>query len=145
MEKSEFRVLIKHYFLRRKTIAQTEEKLKKYYGDSAPSHYMVQKWFADFRCGRTSTEDAPRSGRSKTATDEENVDKVHDIVLADRRLKLKEIAEAADISYGATWNILHEELGMKKLSARWVPRLLTPEQRRRWTRCIELKGDYVEK
>lgn len=130
MEKTEFRILIKHYFLRGKTIAQTEEKLKKYYGESAPSHYMVQEWFTDFRCGRTSTEDAPRRGRPKTATDEENVNKVHDIVLADRRLKVKEIAEMTGISYGATSDILHKELGMKKLSARWVPRLLTVDQKR---------------
>jgi HTH domain in Mos1 transposase len=62
MEKSEFRVLIKHYFLRGKTIKETEDKLKKYYGESAPSHKMVQKWFANFRCGQMTTEDAERPG-----------------------------------------------------------------------------------
>ena len=41
MEKNEFRVLIKHYFLREKSIEETEEKLRKYYGDSAPSHSRV--------------------------------------------------------------------------------------------------------
>ena len=50
------------------------------------------------------------------------IDKVHDIVLADRRLKVREISEALNISVGCTWNILHECLGMRKLSARWVPR-----------------------
>ena len=52
MEKSEFRVLIKHYFLRKKTVNHTKEKLDKYYGDSAQSISMVKKWFTDFRCGR---------------------------------------------------------------------------------------------
>ena len=55
MEKSEFRVLIKHYFLRKKTVNQTKEKIGKYHGDSEPSISMVKKWFTDFRCGRTST------------------------------------------------------------------------------------------
>ena len=31
MEKSEFRVLIKHYFLRGKSIKEKEKKLEKYY------------------------------------------------------------------------------------------------------------------
>lgn len=130
MEKSEFRVLIKHYFLRKKTIKETEAKLKKYYGDSAPSYGMVQKWFNDFRCGRTDTNDATRPGRPKEVTTPDFIDKVHDIVLADRRLKVREIAKMVGISVDRVHHILHEELRMTKLSARWVPRLLTPEQKR---------------
>ena len=56
MENNEFRVLIKHYFLRGKTLSETKAKLDKYYSDSTPSYGMVQKWFIEFRCGRTSTE-----------------------------------------------------------------------------------------
>src|ERR1700712_1634247 len=130
MEKSEFRVLIKHYFLRGKTIKETEDKLKKYYGESAPSHKMVQKWFTNFRCGQMTTEDAERPGPSFTVTTEEIVTKVHDIVLHDRRVKVREIAEAVGISTERVHNILHQHLEMKKLSARWVPRLLTVDQKR---------------
>ena len=123
MEKNEFRVLIKHYFLREKSIKETEEKLWKYYGDSAPSHGMVQQWFTEFRCGRKSKSDAERPGRPREVTTQDMIDKVHDIVLADRRSKVREISGALNISVGCTWNILHECLGMRKLSARWVPRL----------------------
>ena len=45
MEKSGFRVLIKHFFLRGKTLSETKAKLDEYYLDSAPSYKMVQKWF----------------------------------------------------------------------------------------------------
>ena len=45
MENSEFCVLMKYYFLREKSIKETEEKLSKYYKESAPSHVMVHKWF----------------------------------------------------------------------------------------------------
>ena len=41
MEKSESRVIFKHYFLRGKSIKETEEKAAKYYKESAPSHGMV--------------------------------------------------------------------------------------------------------
>ena len=43
MEKSEFRVLIKHYFVRNKNLSETKAKLDKYYSDSAPPYGMVQK------------------------------------------------------------------------------------------------------
>lgn len=130
MEKSEFRVLIKHYFLRKKTITQTKAKLDKYYGDSAPSISMVKKWFTEFRCGRTSTEDAERSGRPVEVSTSETIEKIHDMVLADRRLKVREIVEAIGISHGSVVSILNDHLGMRKLSARWVPRLLTIDHKR---------------
>ena len=49
--------------------------LDKYYGDSAPSISMVKKWFTDFRCGRTRTNDAERSGRPIEVSTPENVEK----------------------------------------------------------------------
>ena len=56
--------------------------------------------------------------------------KIHDLVLTDRRLKVREIAETVGISKDCVGHILHEILGMRKLSARWVPRLLTPNNKR---------------
>ena len=74
--------------------------------------------------------DEPRSGAPKTATTEDNANKIHDLVLADRRLKVREVAETVGISKDCVGHILHEILGMRKLSARWVPRLLTPNNKR---------------
>jgi len=130
MEKSEFRVLIKHYYLRKKTITQTKKKLDKYYGDSASSIAMVKKWFTEFRCGRTSTSDVSHSGRPIEAVTPEIIDKVYDIVLTDRRVKVRELVEATGISTDSVISILHKQLGMKKLSTRWVPRLLTVDHKR---------------
>ena len=88
MEKSEFRVFNKHYFLRGKSIKKTEEELAKYYKESAPLHGMVHKWFTEIRCGRISTSDAERPVRPKEVTSQEMIDKVHNILLNDRRLKV---------------------------------------------------------
>ena len=98
MEKSKSRVLIKHYFLRGISIKETEEKLAKYYEESAPSRGMVHKWFTEFRCRRISTSDAERPGRPKEVTSQEMIDKIHDIVLNNRRLKVREISETVNIS-----------------------------------------------
>jgi len=48
---------------------------------------------------------------------------VHRIVLSDRKVKLRELAEAVGISKERAGYILYNVLEMKKLSARWVPRL----------------------
>ena len=130
MEKSEFCVLIKHYFLRGKSIKETEEKLAKYYKESAPSHGIVHKWFTEFRGGRIGPSNAERPGRPEEVTSQEMIDKIHDIVLNDRRLKVRQISETVNISVGRAWHISHECLGMRKLSARWVPRLLTADHKR---------------
>jgi len=90
----------------------------------------VKNWFNEFQCGRTSVFDEPRPVAPKTATTEDNVTKIHDLALIDRRLKIREIDKTVGMSKDRVDHILHEILGMRKLSARWVPRLLTPENKR---------------
>ena len=60
---------------------------------------------------------------------EDMVNKIHDIVLADCWMKIREIAASVNISTKCIENILHDKLGMRKLSARWVLRLLTFNQK----------------
>ncbi|KAG5313778.1 SETMR methyltransferase, partial [Acromyrmex insinuator] len=129
MDKNYFRSLIKHYFLKGKTAKETKEKLDKYYVANAPSDYTVKYWFREFRGGRNSTTDEIRSGRPSDAVTEENVKKIHEMVLADRKVKVRELADATKISTERTRHILGEILHMKKLSCRWVPRMLTPDQK----------------
>ena len=88
MEKSESRVLIKHYFLRGKTLSETKAELDKYYLDSASSYGIVRKWFTEFRCVRTSTETIQIPGRPNEITTPEMINKIHDIALNDRKVSL---------------------------------------------------------
>ena len=68
-----------------------------------------------------SLEDEARSGRLLDATDEEMCKKVRDLVYSDRRIQVEEIAQALGISHG-------DRLGMRKLTARCVPKSLSDEQ-----------------
>ena len=121
MEKSEFYVLIEHHFLRRKTLSETKAKLDKYYLDFAPLYGMVQKWFSEFHCGRTSPETIPSPGHENEITTPEMINKIHDIVLYNLKVKVCEKAEVLSISTKRVVNILHTNLCMRKLCARWVP------------------------
>ena len=53
--------------------------------------------------------------------------------LANCKLKLREIAEELKISEGSIFTILHEHLSMRKLYSKWVPYLLTVDQKQ----CVE--------
>ena len=71
-------------------------------------------WMNEFKCDRTSTCNAPRTGRPIEAATLEIFDKIHDIVLTDRRVKVRELVEAIGISYGTVISILYEQLEYDK-------------------------------
>ena len=62
------------------------------------------------------------------ATDEEMCKKVRDLVYSDRRIQVEEKAQAFGISHGSVSTILHDRLGMRKVTTRWVPKFLSDEQ-----------------
>ena len=101
------------------------EDFMKTLGNESLSYSTVKKWAAEFKRGRESIEDDARSGRPKDATTDENVETVHNLVMCDRRRDLRCIASEVGISFWAVQTILTDILGMSKVSARWVPRMLT--------------------
>ena len=130
MEKNEFRAVIKHFYLKKWMAAQIKTELDEVHGDSAPALKMVYFWINEFKRGQTCTEDEACSRRPVEVTTTDIVEKIHGIVTEDRRVKVCEIAESVGISTERVHNILHEKLQMKKLSERWMPRLLTVDQKR---------------
>ena len=98
-------------------------------GRDAPSYATVKRWVAEFKRGRQSLEDDSHPGRPVTVATQEMVNKVHDIVMTDRRVTERYIASTVGISQERVHSILIEDLEMRKLSARWVPRLLTVDQK----------------
>jgi histone-lysine N-methyltransferase SETMAR len=83
---------------------------------------------AQFLWGGDSTQNL-KSGRPIEARTEDMVKKIEDLVLSDRRMKLAFIAREIGISETIVWKVLHDDLSMKKVSAHWIPKLFTPEQK----------------
>ncbi|KAG5327679.1 GVQW3 protein, partial [Pseudoatta argentina] len=123
MEKEQYRSVIRFLFLDGKTCEEIKTKLDAVYGNSSPSMTTVKYWFNEFKRGRSSVFEKRPVARHTWL---EIVEKVYDMILADRRTKVHEVAEAVGMSYGTAFNILHDNLGMKKLSAR----LLTVDNKR---------------
>ena len=126
--KVEYRPVIRYLYLKVKIGKEIHGELADVYWSSAPSYVQVKFWVGELKRGRTSLEDEARSGRPLDATDEEMCKKIRDLVHSDRRIQVEEIAQALGISHGSVSTILHDRLGMHKLTARWVPKSLSNEQ-----------------
>ncbi|KAG5320520.1 SETMR methyltransferase, partial [Acromyrmex heyeri] len=104
--KEQYRSMICFLFLDGKTCEEIKTKLDAVYGNSSPSMTTVRYWFNEFKRDRSSVfEECP--GRPADVVTEEIVEKVLDMILADRRTNVHEVAEAIGVSYGTAFNILH--------------------------------------
>ena len=130
MAKSEFRAVIKHLYLEDLIPKEIKAELDKVHGTPAPVFAIVYNWVNEFKRGRTATKDEHRSGRPVEVVISEMIDKIYDMVISDRLIKMRKIVEATGISQGTVFSILHEKLGVKKISARWVPHSLSEGNKR---------------
>ena len=112
-----------------KNTAQAKQWLDKCYSDSTLLETMDKRWYADFKCSCTDTNDAECSGCPNSAVVPENTEKLH--VLTNHKLKLRDIAKELKISEGSVFTILHEHLFMRKLCSKCVQHLLTVNQKQR--------------
>lgn len=106
MEKEEIRAVIKYFNIKGLTPAEIKSEMEPSLGDSPQFLTIICKWSNEFKSDNTSTKDAVRADRPKTATSEEIVEKVRQVVLADRRLRLIEIAKASGISEDRVHHII---------------------------------------
>jgi hypothetical protein len=74
-----------------------------------------------------SVEDDERSGRSSKMT--EYVEKIRELLHEDRRRTIHELAGTVGISYGVCQVILTENLNMRRIALKFVPRLFTDDQK----------------
>ncbi|GFO41724.1 hypothetical protein PoB_006822900 [Plakobranchus ocellatus] len=107
--------------------SEIHKQIAETYGEGAMSRSRVYQWCTWFGEGRTSLGDEPKSGRPKTSTNEENTTRVDKLVRCDRRMKIREIALKLEIPKSTVHEIVHDTLGYRKVSARWVPKMLTED------------------
>jgi transposase len=108
---------------------ETIRKIHTVFGDDAMGITQIKEWYNRFKDGRTSVESEPRSGRPSTCRNDQVIAKVNAVVMRDRRLTIREIAEEVGVSTFSAHSIVTEDLAMKRVSAKFVPKLLTAEQK----------------
>ncbi|BFZ21096.1 hypothetical protein BsWGS_24135 [Bradybaena similaris] len=79
--------------------------------------------------GRENVESDHRSGRHVTSRSEKHIADVSSTVRENRRITIRELSEEHSISFGSVQAILTEDLGMRRVSAKFVPKLLSADQK----------------
>jgi histone-lysine N-methyltransferase SETMAR len=135
-------------FLTKEDVIPSEifTRLQAQFGDECLSQPRVFSWTKSFREGRDRVENEPHARRPRTSVNPENVLKIGELIRANRRITVLELSQEVGISVGSVEEIIHNELKVSRVSARWVPRLLSPEYReRRLVAVTQLLHRYERK
>ncbi|XP_026809131.1 protein GVQW3-like [Rhopalosiphum maidis] len=108
-ENTEQRVCIKFCHKLGKTATETYQMLLLAYGDETMSRARVFEWFKRFKEGRTTVESDEREGRPSTSRNEEMIQKIRTAIRVQ--------------------TILTTDLDMRRVAAKFVPKLLSGEQK----------------
>ena len=101
------------------------------YGHNAVSYITITRWCRRFKEGRESIEDDPRPGRPLSEYKENDVIAVKKMIDEDARYTVEEISESLSINSGTVFQILKQNLRLRKICARWVPHLLSQNEKDR--------------
>ncbi|XP_073989689.1 histone-lysine N-methyltransferase SETMAR-like [Rhodnius prolixus] len=124
------RIIIK--FLTNEGVKPSEilTRLRAQFGDSTLSQNRVFTWAREFKGGRERVENESHDRRPTTSLTDDNIRAVRELIERDRRLTVEEISTEVGISYGSVQSIITDQLGFRKISARWVPKPKTGRQKR---------------
>ena len=110
----------------------TFDYLKKSHPTDHYSLRNVYRWYRYFnKEGRTSLIDRSRCGAPVKKRTQENIDRVQELILNDRRLTVDIISDELNLSKTIVHRILTENLKMKRVASKVVPRILSDEQKKK--------------
>jgi len=95
------------FFLQGKSPKEIHAILTETLEEHVTSYATIKNWVAQFKRCDFSTCDAPRPWRPKTVTTPEIADQIHELILEDRRISAKSIAEQLGISRERVESIVH--------------------------------------
>nr|XP_043067479.1 histone-lysine N-methyltransferase SETMAR-like [Drosophila bipectinata] len=105
-----YRHILLFYFRKGKNATQARKKLCDVYGEDALSERQCQRWFAKFREGDFSFEDAPRSGRPSAV----NEDQIKALLKEKRRYTTRQMGEKLNVSHVTVQNHLKKIKRIKR-------------------------------
>jgi len=134
------RVCVKFCFLLGKSAVEAVLMLQEAFKEEALSKTQVYEWYSRFKGGEILCEDQPRSGRPSSSRCDENLENVRNAISADRRRIIDEISEVTGLSWSSCQRMLTEDLNMKRVSAKFVSRLLTEDKKKSFEYLLRFKG-----
>lgn len=104
-------------------------ELQSVFGTSAVSIATVRRWICKFKDGKKDFKDDPRSGAPKAVCNEQTIRLISQALSDDPHVTIRDLADMFGLSVGTVHKIVHEDLHMKKVCSKFVPHLLSPEQK----------------
>ncbi len=106
------------------------------------------QWHTAFQKGRDSCELQGGPSALVTAQSDMTIDTAGCLIATNHHLTIRELAGILDTSLGSVHTLLHDHLNVLCICACWIPRLLTPEQKKQcvtlckyWPECVHKEGD----
>ena len=94
------------------------------FGEPTISRTQVQLWYYRFKEDREHVNDNARPDRPSTWTTDKNIETVIKMILNNRRIIIREVADDVDISFGSCQAIFTNFSGMKLAAAKIISKLL---------------------
>jgi hypothetical protein len=102
------------------------------YGGKCLSHKAVHNWVEKFSQGCSKVTDDAWSGRCVEIATEATVQRVGELIWADRRITIGSVATALGCSHGLAYSIMDDHLEFRKVCSWWVPRELKDRDKINW-------------
>ena len=99
--------------------------LKTAFGEQAMGRSQSFQWFSWFKAGRTLIDDDERSGRPVSSSTPEMIERVRQIIREDSHCTTDEVS----MPVGTCHKILTEDLKMRRVALKFVPRLQGVDQK----------------
>ena len=99
----------------------------------------MYKWYREFEQGDTSVIDEPRPGR-RSSISTKKIETVKELLDSDRQMAIRDITIWTGFTFGAVFRIIHNQLGMRRIRARWIPHLIDENQMRQ---RVELSKQFI--
>ncbi len=142
----EQRSVIKFLCVRGAMPIQCWRKLSKVYGEAALRKTQVRAWHKRFKEGDidTATKDKPRPGRPRSGRSAVKINLVDNQLQQDRRQSIRDVSAATQIPRATVQRIIRKDLSLRHVSCKFVPRVLTQEQKDFRVRMCQLNLDQFE-
>lgn len=125
------RIIIKFLCAEGEKAVNIYRRLQTQFGEECLSRSSVFEWCNSFVGGRKRVSNLPHAARPATAVNDLTIRRVDELIRENRRIKIRELADLVKISVRSVQVIIHDKLNFNKVSARWVPKDLSDEQRQK--------------
>ena len=129
VSREQVRLLVESCRRNKMTPQETHNFITTAWGDTATSLRSVYRLLKEFTEGRTSLEEKERSGRPASSATVENVEKVNNLIQENNQVSLRALEDLTGIPRSTVYRIIVEKLGLRLVKVRWVPHLLSQDNK----------------